>query len=128
MNRTGPLFAKTFAAFLIVLLIAVRGSAGVNRWTSRGPTRRDLETSPGQLQSQINTHSLGWLTLSFLVSFLWFKIGNHPVFPLGFVGGLAIGFWSSEIDRALAKPSFLGHSITLSIVGMVLGLFINRGL
>jgi predicted nucleic acid-binding Zn ribbon protein len=73
---------------------------------------------------QVNTHSLGWVILSFLVSFLWFKMNNSPVFPLGFVGGLIIGFWSSDIDKALGKETFMWLSVALCVLGMILGLFI----
>jgi hypothetical protein len=71
----------------------------------------------------VNTHSLGWAVMSFLVSFLWFKINNVPLFPLGFFGGLIIAFWSYDTDKALRKESYLWLSIPLSAFGMVIGLF-----
>jgi len=75
--------------------------------------------------ARINTHSLGWTILSFLISFLWFKINNVPVFPLGFVGGLVVAYWSSDIDRALGKQSLMGTSVMLSILGMFIGFIIR---
>jgi predicted nucleic acid-binding Zn ribbon protein len=73
---------------------------------------------------QVNTHSFGWVLMSFLVSFLWFKINNSAIFPLGFVGGLIITFWASDIDKALGKEPFTWLSVALCVLGMILGLFI----
>jgi hypothetical protein len=77
-----------------------------------------------QVSRQVNTHSLGWMVLSFLVSFLWFKINSNPVFPLGFMGGLVITFWSSDIDKALGKETYTWPSVALSVLSMLIGLFI----
>jgi len=74
---------------------------------------------------QVNTHSYGWVLISFLVSFLWFKINNNPIFPLGFVGGLVITFWSSDIDKALGKEPLTWLSVAISIFGMFLGFLIR---
>jgi predicted nucleic acid-binding Zn ribbon protein len=76
--------------------------------------------------AQVNTHSYGWLIMSFLVSFLWFRINGASVFPLGFIGGLLITFWSSDIDKSLGKKPLTGLSVLLSLTGMILGLLINR--
>jgi hypothetical protein len=78
-----------------------------------------------QVPTQINTHSYGWMMLSFLVSFLWFRVNGAPVFPLGFLGGLIIAFWSSDIDRALGKKPLLNLSVVLSFVGMIVGLIVR---
>jgi hypothetical protein len=77
------------------------------------------------LALQINTHSYGWAILAFLVSFLWFKVDNAPVFPLGFIGGLIISRWSWDIDHAAGKQSIIRSAIALSVLGMILGLIIN---
>ena len=71
--------------------------------------------------SNINTHSYGWMVLSFVLSLLWLKINNVHVFPLGFVGGLIVAFWSFDIDRSLGKKTHMGYSIVVSIVGMIIG-------
>jgi len=52
--------------------------------------------------------------MSFLISFLWFKINNVPIFPLGFIGALIIAYWSADIDKTLGKETLLKHSIILS--------------
>jgi len=74
-SRVAPTGPMVMLALVVGLVLVACGL------TTRWPTSRDMETFPGQLQSQINTHSLGWLTLSFLVSFLWFRIGGQPLFP-----------------------------------------------
>ena len=74
---------------------------------------------------KINTHSYGWIIMAFLVSFLWFKINGAPIFPLGFIGGLVISYWSMDIDRAVGKPSYMAASVVFSFVGMFLGLIIH---
>jgi len=74
---------------------------------------------------QVNTHSYGWVVMSFLVSFLWFKINVSPIFPLGFFGSLIIAFWSSDIDKALGKEPLTWLSVVLSVFGMFLGFLIN---
>jgi hypothetical protein len=74
---------------------------------------------------QVNTHSIGWVLMSFLVSFLWFNINNHPIFPLGFIGGLVITFWSSDIDKALGKEPLTWLSVAISIIGMFLGFLVS---
>jgi hypothetical protein len=63
--------------------------------------------------------------MSFLVSFLWFKVGSIPIFPLGFVGGLIITFWSSDIDKALGKEPLAWLSVVMSVFGMFLGFLIS---
>ena len=63
--------------------------------------------------------------MAFLVSFLWFKINNRPLFPLGFVGGLVITAWSWHIDRQVGKQSLAPVGIALSFVGMILGAIIR---
>lgn len=77
------------------------------------------------LSTPINTHSLGWLVMSFLISFLWFKIGNNPVFPLGFIGALIIALWSADIDKALGKEPLFNYSLILSSIGMLIGFIVR---
>jgi hypothetical protein len=72
-----------------------------------------------------NTHSYGWVLMSFLVSFLWFKMSDTPVFPVGFVGGLVITFWSSDIDKAVGKEPLTWLSVAISMFGMILGFLIR---
>jgi hypothetical protein len=69
----------------------------------------------------INTHTYAWIIMAFLVSFLWFKINSMPLFPLGFIGGLAITGFSWHIDRQVGKQSLAPIGIFLSFVGMVIG-------
>lgn len=83
------------------------------------------KTDEPQLSSQINTHSYGWVIMSFLISLLWFKINNMPIFPLGFIGGLVITYWSYDIDRSLGKEPFTIYSILLSIIAMIIGFIIR---
>jgi hypothetical protein len=78
-----------------------------------------------QALQQVNTHSYGWVIMSFLVSFLWFRIDSMPIFPLGFVGGLVITFFSSDTDRALGKKPLTWLSVVISIFGMFLGFLIR---
>jgi hypothetical protein len=72
-----------------------------------------------QPHRKVNTHTFGWMVLAFLVSFLWFKIGNQPRFPLGFVGSLVIIYWSTNIDKALGKKSIGLTSVTMAFIGML---------
>jgi hypothetical protein len=74
---------------------------------------------------KINTHTLGWTLMAFLVSLLWFKINNAPVFPLGFIGGLVIILFSSHIDKQVGKQSLAPVGFALSFVGMILGAIIR---
>jgi uncharacterized membrane protein len=74
---------------------------------------------------RINTHSYGWAILSFLLSFLWFKINNNPLFPLGFIGALVITYWSYDIDKSLGKQTVAIVAFALSVIGMILGLTIR---
>ena len=71
--------------------------------------------------SKINTHAYGWMALSFVFSLLWFKVNNVHVFPLGFIGGLIVAYWSYDIDKSLGKKTHMGYSIIVSIVGMIIG-------
>lgn len=77
------------------------------------------------LSTPINTHSAGWMIMSFLISLLWFKIDNNPLFPLGFVGGLIIAFWSADVDRAFGKKPLLPFSVLLSLIGVVVGFIVR---
>jgi hypothetical protein len=65
------------------------------------------------------------MVLAFLVSFLWFKIGRAPTFPLGFVGSVVIIYWSSDIDKALGKKSIALTSVAMAFIGMLLGFLIR---
>lgn len=75
-------------------------------------------------KQSINTYDPAWVILSFLLSFLWFRINQTPVFPLGFVGGLSIAYMIHRIDSSLGKPSFLSPTILLSFLGCVIGVFL----
>jgi predicted nucleic acid-binding Zn ribbon protein len=77
------------------------------------------------LSTSINTHSYGWMIMAFLVSFLWFKINNNPIFPLGLIGALIIAFWSADIDKALGKEPLINYSIILAIIGMIIGFIVR---
>lgn len=46
--------------------------------------------APGLPAYVVNSHAVGFLILSFLLSFLWFRINRVGVFPLGFVGALVV--------------------------------------
>ena len=74
---------------------------------------------------RINTHTFGWIIMAFLVSFLWFKIGITPIFPLGFVGGLVITAFSWDIDKQVGKSSMAPVGLALSFIGMVIGAIIR---
>ncbi len=80
---------------------------------------------PIQKPLNINTHSYGWLALTFLISLLWFKLNGNPIFPLGFVGGLIVAYWANDINRAVGKSSIAEPAIALALVGMVIGLIIH---
>lgn len=63
--------------------------------------------------------------MAFLLSFLWFKINNAPLFPLGFIGGLVITVFSWHIDKQVGKQSIALIGVALSFVGMILGAIIR---
>ncbi len=63
--------------------------------------------------------------MAFLVSFLWFKINNVLLFPLGFIGGLIIMGFSGHIDKQVGKPSMVILGVALSFVGMIIGAIIR---
>jgi len=48
-------------------------------------------------------------------------MNNTHVFPLGFVGGLVITLWSSDIDKAVGKEPLTWLSLEMSVFGMFLG-------
>lgn len=77
------------------------------------------------LSTPINTHSSGWMIMSFLISFLWFRINNNPIFPLGFIGALLIALWSADIDKTLGKEPLLNYSLILSSIGMIIGFIVR---
>lgn len=74
---------------------------------------------------RINTHTYGWIIMAFLVSFVWFKIGNTPLFPLGFIGSLVITAFSWHIDKQVGKQSIAPIGLVLSFVGMFIGAIIR---
>jgi hypothetical protein len=74
---------------------------------------------------RINTHTFGWIIIAFLLSLLWFKINNMPVFPLGFVGGLVITGFSWHIDKQVGNQSLAPIGLVLSFVGMIIGALIR---
>jgi len=80
--------------------------------------------APGPPTYAANTHTVGFLILCFLLSFLWFRINGVGVFPLGFVGGLVVAWWSQDIDRAFGKPSQFTLAVVLGLVGMFIGFFL----
>ena len=49
-----------------------------------------LSYAPGLPACVVSSHAVGFLILSFLLSFLWFRINRVGVFPLGFVGALVV--------------------------------------
>lgn len=77
------------------------------------------------LSVEISTHSVGWVIMAFLISFLWFRINNVPVFPLGFIGALIIAFWSADIDKALGKEPLMPYAVILSVIGMIIGFIVR---
>jgi hypothetical protein len=52
-------------------------------------------------------------------------MNNAPIFPLGFVGGLVMTFWSSDIDKSLGKQPLTWLAVVLSVIGMFLGFLIR---
>ncbi len=86
---------------------------------SAAPFAPGLPASPSA-----NTHSVGFLVLAVLLSFLWFRINGVGVFPLGFVGALLVAWWSQDIDRHFGKPSQFVLTLLLSLVGMFVGFFL----
>jgi hypothetical protein len=63
--------------------------------------------------------------MAFLVSFLWFKIGNTPLFPLGFIGSLVITAFSWHIDKQVGKQSIAPIGLAFSFIGMIIGAIIR---
>lgn len=86
-----------------------------------GPSQEGRVPTPLQ---KINTYDFAWVLLSFLISMLWFRINQTPVFPIGFIGGLAIAYMIYKIDSELGKESYLNPSILLSIFGCAIGVFL----
>ncbi len=126
-TRSSFIVVPVLGLAIILAVVAAVVAVVIGISLEHGPTGTTPAQGavPGQAPSQVNTHTYGWTILSFLVSLLWFKINNNPVFPLGFLGGLFIAFWFHDIDRALGKPSLLQLSVVLAIIGMVLGLIIR---
>lgn len=80
--------------------------------------------APGFPAYAANTHTIGFLVLSFLLSFLWFRVNGVGVFPLGFVGALLVAWWSQDIDRHFGKPSQFAVALILGLLGMFIGFFL----
>jgi prepilin signal peptidase PulO-like enzyme (type II secretory pathway) len=72
-----------------------------------------------------NTHSAGFVVIAVLLSLLWFKVNNVPVFPLGLVGGILLAYWSHDVDTRLGKQSLLAPAVVLCLVATVIGLFLR---
>ena len=77
------------------------------------------------IKEELNTHSTGFFTIAFLLSFLWFKFNSTPIFPLGLVGGVIIIVWISDIDLELGKHTDNRGPFVLCILATILGFFIN---
>src|SRR5207245_6605713 len=45
-----------------------------------------------------DTHAAGFSVVAVLISLLWFRINGVSIFPLGFVGGLVLAYWSHDIN------------------------------
>jgi hypothetical protein len=90
-----------------------------------GVALAQLPTQTTMPTPRINTHTYGWIIMAFLVSFLWFKINNMPLFPLGFVGGLIITGFSWHIDKQVGKQSMAPLGLVLSFLGMIIGVLIR---
>ncbi len=79
---------------------------------------------PLSAYSVTNTHTIGFLVVAVLLSFLWFRINGVGVFPLGFVGTLLIAWWSQDIDRHFGRPSQFVVTVLLGLVGVFVGFFL----
>ena len=77
------------------------------------------------IKEEVNTHSTGFFTIAFLLSFLWFRVNLTPILPLGLIGGVLIIVWISDIDLALGKHTDNRGFFVLCIIATILGFFIN---
>ncbi len=88
-------------------------------------TQPQPTTQPVMSQRKINTHTYCWIILALLVSLLWFKLDGRLMFPLGFVGGLVITYFSWHIDKQVGKQALAYTGFIFSFIGMILGAAIN---
>ncbi len=65
------------------------------------------------------------MIIAFLISFLWFRINGLPLFPVGFLAGLVIAYWSHDINRGLGRDSLITPTVIIAVVGMIIGLIIT---
>ncbi|MEB3780562.1 MAG: hypothetical protein GSR85_10110 [Desulfurococcales archaeon] len=72
-----------------------------------------------------NTHPLGFMILSFILSLFWLKINNIPVIPLGFILAILVAFWHRDIERTIYNRDYLPEMTGISILGAFIGFLIN---
>ncbi len=73
----------------------------------------------------INTHSIGFMILSFFLSLLWFRINNVPVFPIGAIAAVIVASWVRDIELSLGRKPLFTETIILVAVGTLLGFIIR---
>ena len=73
----------------------------------------------------VSTHSIGFAVIAVLVSFLWFRVNNVPILPVGLVGGSLLSYWSHDIDLHLGRQSLLVPTIVLCLVATAIGFVIR---
>lgn len=72
----------------------------------------------------MDSHSAGFAVVAVLISLLWFRINGTPIFPLGLLGGLALAYWSHDIDTRLGKSSLFLVTALLCGLATFVGLIL----
>jgi len=70
---------------------------------------------------RVNTPPLGFTILVFILSMLWFRVNGQPVFPIGYILGLFVARWHSDIEEAVYGRSRFIEMALVGAVGMLVG-------
>ena len=68
-----------------------------------------------------DTHAAGFSVVAVLISLLWFRINGVPIFPLGFVGGLVLAYWSHDINTKVGRESLFVVTAILCVLATIVG-------
>jgi len=79
---------------------------------------------PGPLPP-LDTYAAGFSVIAVLISLLWFRINGVPIFPLGLAGGLALAYWSHDIDTKVGRVSLFVVTAILCVLATIVGLLLR---
>src|SRR5438876_6146089 len=80
--------------------------------------------APGPLPP-LDTHGAGFSVIAVLISLLWFRINGVPIFPLGLAGGLALAYWSHDINTKVGRELLFVVTAILCVLATVVGLLLR---